>query len=248
MLVWKDFGELSHAADLLLVSKLPVPGRVKTRLADSIGPEAASMLAAAMLGDQLQGFGSVEGNRVLCGDQPDATSFSDWFLDPEIEPFGWNYRCQGEGDLGARLSRCCLTSFQEGRQAVVLVGADAPRYSTQQIEKALACAISGMATLGPAGDGGYGLIAIPERSGSQLRDLFPARGWGAEGVADRALDQLRKQEVPVQLLPVLDDIDDERDLTLLWQEMQQNGQMATRLWRTHQQLLILQKEGWSGTR
>ena len=38
-------------ADLLLVSKLPVPGRVKTRLSVEIGVEAAAAVAAALLGE-----------------------------------------------------------------------------------------------------------------------------------------------------------------------------------------------------
>ncbi len=237
---------MTPASDLLLISKLPVPGRVKTRLAAAIGRESASEVAAALLGDLLQGCGSTGDSRVLCGDQPDSSGFSRWLSDGSIAPYGWEYRHQGDGDLGARLAHCCALSFEQGRTAVALLGADAPRYSPQQIQTALDFAGLGTATIGPAGDGGYGLLVIPRVVERRLRVLFPRRGWGGTAVAENAADRLQELGVPVQSLPVRDDIDDEGDLVGLWRELQRNRQLATRLSRTFQQLRILRKEGWRG--
>lgn len=237
---------MTPASDLLLVSKLPVPGRVKTRLAATIGSESASEVAAALLGDQLQGCGLIGDTRVLCGDQPDSSSFSRWLSDGSIAPYRWEYRHQGDGDLGTRLVHCCALSFGQGRTAVALLGADAPRYSPQQIETALHRAAAGSATIGPAGDGGYGLLVIPRVVERHLRALFPRQGWGGPAVAENATNRLQELGVPVQSLPVRDDIDVESDLVGLWRELQRNRHLATRLSRTFQQLRNLRKEGWRG--
>ena len=246
MLIWKGVGDLLAEADLLLVSKLPVPGRVKTRLSVEIGAEAAAAVAAALLGDQLESLGSAGDFRILCGDGADSRLFSRWLCDDSIEPLGWQYRDQGTGDLGARLSRCCLDSFERGRAAVALLGADAPRYPADQIEQALSRAVSGVATLGPAGDGGYGLLALPKSVQSHLRSIFPATGWGTGEVAARVRGELQRMGVPLQLLSLRNDIDDGQDLIDLWKELQLNRQLAARLSRTAHQLRILRKEGWRG--
>ena len=50
---------------LLLFGKLPVPGRVKTRLALDLGSEIASRFAAAMLVDRISNLLSVKALRIF---------------------------------------------------------------------------------------------------------------------------------------------------------------------------------------
>ncbi|MGE4618721.1 MAG: DUF2064 domain-containing protein, partial [Planctomycetota bacterium] len=161
-------GNLTPVGDLLLISKLPVPRLAKTRLAEEIGFESAAAVAAALLGDLLESFGSAGQRRFLCGDQPQPGAYSQVLASFQssdlglLEEYGWGYHDQGTGDLGARLRRCCEDSFRTGAGAVALLGADAPRYSAEQVDQALRHTRQGAATVGPCGDGGFGLPALPE--------------------------------------------------------------------------------------
>jgi hypothetical protein len=244
---------LTPIGDLLLISKLPVPRLAKTRLAEEIGFESAAAVAAALLGDLLESFGSVGEARFLCGDQPQPEAYSRVLasFDPAdlglLDEYGWGYREQGSGDLGARLRRCCHYSFQQGSDAVALVGADAPRYDSEQIHQALRHARQGVATLGPCGDGGFGLLALPVIPEVDLKELFPPDGWGSSGVATRTCQLLERIGLPSLSLPILDDVDRGEDLRQLVADFNREPLLAARRQRTVRQLRILQKEGWSGT-
>src|SRR4051794_6487730 len=85
------------------------PGTAKTRLAETIGPAAASSIALAMLRLTLERFARIAHRRVLA------------FTPRESEAeFGvlagssWSLSFQGAGDLGRRMRRFFEESFRQG--------------------------------------------------------------------------------------------------------------------------------------
>src|SRR5690349_17006411 len=102
---------------ICIFAKPPVPGRVKTRLAQSIGPAEAAKLAAAMLRDVCSVVETLtEVVPVLA-----ATEAGSFGIDVPAEKI-W---LQQSGDLGLRIE-CILRRALETAPAAIALGADTP--------------------------------------------------------------------------------------------------------------------------
>lgn len=193
-------------SDMLVVFvKWPQPGRVKTRLAEEIGAERAAgiyrALATATLAEARTGW-PVRDLRVAFDPPENAAEFPGWL--------GRDLRFveQGEGDLGARLSRVSDRLFAEGADTVTIVGSDCPLLSGRLLAMARAAVEDGNFVLGPAADGGYWLIGLPRRA----PELFTDVPWSTDQVFTRTRARLEEREEPCALLPVLTDVDRAADV------------------------------------
>jgi rSAM/selenodomain-associated transferase 1 len=203
---------------VVLLTKAPVPGEVKTRLGRQIGMAEAASLAEALLADSLAvaASGAEAANaRLAIVHAPDRLSggFERWLRDrvptAELVP-------QGSGDLGERLA-AALDRFEGQR---VALGSDSPDLPPARISEAFEALGGSEAVLGPTGDGGYYLVGLcgsasPLRSGIRwssvhtLADTLAALGGAA-------------------LLAGHDDVDDLVALRAL--VARRGGAPATRAW------------------
>ena len=118
---------------------------------------------------------------------------------------------QGGGDLGQRMGRV-LGTLPPG--PVVIVGADIPGISARQVAAAFAALGASHWVIGPARDGGYGLIGARRRP--TLRRPFKGVRWGGPHARADTLANLAGQRVA--LLEELDDVDTAADLVRLKNE------------------------------
>ncbi len=72
---------------------------------------------------------------------------------------GIDYRMQGDGDLGDRMSQAFQSSFDKGTDAVVIIGTDCPELTAPLLEKAFQELHLHDLVLA-AVDGGYYLIGL----------------------------------------------------------------------------------------
>ena len=206
---------------VLLFAKFPVPGRVKTRLAQTIGDGAAAHLATALLRDSFHRFqGLPDAPLWILGDRREAGSF-ETLLGSRV-----SYRPQGEGSLGARLRRA-FADPPGGAPGAIAIGADAPHMDPEILSAAAAAVRRGEVALGPALDGGYYLIGVP-CGGVDLEALFPDAGWGEPGVLDRARQALQAPSpsgdvVQTQMFGPLRDIDEWEDVLFLGSLLARNS-------------------------
>ena len=185
---------------VILFCKVPRPGWVKTRLAQSVGSSAAVEIYRKLLQtviQQLDGF-SVE------------LRFSPDEAEEEIRPWakpGWAVHPQGAGDLGQRLHRAFAQHFQSGAGRVVVIGSDCPELGATDLSDAFYALLEKDLVLGPAEDGGYWLIGL--RQEAPL--LFENIPWSTGAVREVTLAKARQQSLEVKLLRQLPDIDTEED-------------------------------------
>src|SRR3989338_332862 len=145
---------------VLYFVKYPEPGKVKTRLAKSIGNEAA---ANAYRGLAESGFRTLQ---ELAGNEFKVTVM----FDPpgkESEIKEWlsgasDYMTQQGNDLGERLTHAFQRSFSEEACAVIALGSDTLGLKKDVIEKAFDSLQYYDVVIGPAKDGGYYLIGCKE--------------------------------------------------------------------------------------
>jgi uncharacterized protein len=134
---------------LVIYTKEPCVGRVKTRLGRDIGLVAAAWWFRHTARCLIRSLRSKKWRTVVAV-SPDAAVFSKEYELCDV-------MAQSRGSLGARLRRT-FESFQGG--ATVVIGTDCPDVTQHHINQAFAKLGSCDLILGPASDGGYWLIGL----------------------------------------------------------------------------------------
>ena len=136
---------------LILFMKAPVLGRVKTRLAQSLGEESATTLYRLMC-EHLLTLPHNSDVMVAYDDEARAS------LPPYLEGTPLFY--QTGDDLGARMKNAFETVFAQGYKSAILVGSDIPELDERILEEAFSALSRSDAILSPTYDGGYYLIGF----------------------------------------------------------------------------------------
>lgn len=118
------------------------------------------------------------------------------------------YWPQGEGDLGQRLARAVRRAFDDGAEAVLLLGADSPTLPTRLLQEAVHRLQAHDAVLGPCEDGGYYLLAMRKPFVGMFKDV----DWGEARVADQTRQRAASLGIDLIELPTWYDLDRFEDL------------------------------------
>ncbi|MGE4295397.1 MAG: TIGR04282 family arsenosugar biosynthesis glycosyltransferase [Campylobacterales bacterium] len=181
---------------IVLLMKAPQIGRVKTRLAASIGNEAALQIYARCVARMFAALKASGRPWRVAYDPPGSAAM----IAAEFGPFeGF---AQTSGDLGARMKHAFESAFKKADR-VVLIGSDAPQIDAALLNTALEELHEHDCVIGPAGDGGYYLIGFT-RSGF-APEAFDNMVWSVPDVFGQTQKRLSRQRVAV--LPTLSDLD-----------------------------------------
>ena len=189
---------------LIVFAKVPRPGRVKTRLAASIGDaEAAAMYRT--LGRRVLDGVRGGGYRLVAYIDPgnELAQARDW-----LGAEGVDFRAQEGDDLGERLAYAFRREFRRARH-VCAIGTDAPAVNRPVVERAFAELAKNDLVLGPALDGGYYLIGATRHWPALFRDI----PWSTEDVLAATLARAGALKLRTATLEPLTDIDTVEDLT-----------------------------------
>lgn len=138
-----------------------------------------------------------------------------------VVPGGWNPAQQGDGDLGARLSRAAGAAAAAGVERLVFVGADSPLLPLSAVEGAFEALAEREAVIAPAEDGGFVLLglAVGRLPRPAASSLFRAVPWGSAGVLAALLRNAAAAGVDLFRAPGSWDVDRPEDLTRLRREL-----------------------------
>ncbi len=187
---------------LILFVKNPAEGKVKTRLAATVGAPMALRIYKALLLRLRQTAEKLPLVRYAY--------FSDKFESGEQWPEEiYQPRVQQGDNIGLRMHNAFVEVLGEARRAV-LVGSDIPALTAALIRKALDELKEKDLVLGPAKDGGYYLIGLK----TPCAELFEGISWSTANVLEQTLDKAKKLGLAYALLPTLSDVDYEED----WRE------------------------------
>lgn len=189
---------------LAVFAREPVPGRVKTRLARSLGDEAACTIYRHLLSYTLRVL-SASGRRVMLWLTPE--SKSQFLQDPLFQGHFEIYRQQGV-DLGDRMNFLFKSTLAAGYGRVVLVGSDCPGLTPAHIDAAFDTLLSRDVVLGPSEDGGYWLMG----QSSPFHDLFSGMTWSHGDVYRDTCDKIASLGLSSGAVGTLRDIDQLEDL------------------------------------
>lgn len=181
--------------------KAPLLGKVKTRLAASVGAEAALNIHKALATTLIE--------RVQ---QVPATAVEIWTPNPEHEffsRFNVPVRQQLGKDLGQRMEQAMEAGLSR-YQKVLLVGGDGLSLRADDFHAAFKALDRVPVCFVPTSDGGYVLVGMSQPVAVIFRDMT----WGCSSVMTETLQRLRQAAIPFHLLPEGWDIDTLADLQL----------------------------------
>ena len=193
---------------LILFTRFPVAGQVKTRLIPALGAEGATALhrrlvlrALRAAHEACQAAGAELEVRFDGGTE---RAMGHWLGDSvRLVP-------QCSGDLGERMAGAFDESFRTGSIATVIIGSDCPGLSPDVITAAFERLGETEAVLGPAHDGGYYLLGLKR----PMPELFRGIPWGSDRVLADSLAVLQRAGCRAALLSPLADIDRPADLSI----------------------------------
>ncbi len=193
----------SEGRELLMIfARNPEKGKVKSRLAKTIGEEAALKVYLELMEHTAQVIQPLDMERTV--HYTDSVTSKD----PLNRSFV-NKKLQSEGGLGERMANAFQNAFEDGYDRVVIIGTDCYELRTEHLEEAFKALRNDQeAVIGPAADGGYYLLGMTRF----IDRLFRNKEWGGSDVLLDSLVDLRDEGVPYHLLPTLNDVDVEEDL------------------------------------
>ncbi len=204
---------LSSTDDCLgLFAKYWEPGRVKTRLARSIGNEKAARIYEAFVAATVARLSAIHCTRVLSYWPDDARTRLAF---ESAEAQGWSLVPQTEGDLGERMAGYFIQQFSAGTDRVVLLGTDSPNVPLIEVQEAFEHLKTCDVVLGPTDDGGYYLVGAAKR----VPPIFADIPWSTPGVLPKTIACLEKEGFSYTTLDPWYDVDEIYDLHRLIEDL-----------------------------
>jgi rSAM/selenodomain-associated transferase 1 len=185
---------------LLIFVRNPRLGKVKTRLAATMGDEAALKVYRQLLHHTHQVAADVDAERFVY--YSDEIELGDVF-----HAAHFHKRVQRGADLGQRMENAFAEAFREGAQRVCIIGSDCADLEVGHLALAFSVLKENDVVVGPATDGGYYLLGMR----SLVRDVFRNKQWSTDRVASDTLKDAERLGLQVGLLPELNDVDTELD-------------------------------------
>lgn len=186
------------AAQIVVIAKEPVAGRVKTRLTPPFTPAQAARLAEAALEDSLLAVAAVPAvQRVLALDGlPGAWLPEGFVVIPQ----------RGDG-LDERLSAAFSDAYRLWPGPVVLIGMDTPQVTPSMLGAAVQALTCHDAVYGPAADGGWWLLGLNRPDPALLLGVPMSQPH----TGSAQLERLARAGLSVCHLPELADVDTAAD-------------------------------------
>ena len=189
---------------IAVFARPPRLGQVKTRLAATVGDQAALQIYRQLLDKTLR---QVSDSGLPCTLFAAAPCRE---LTELMRYYGGSVALQSGADLGARMAAAFCRMHGLAR-SVILIGSDCPVLTSDHLLTAREMLVRCDAVLGPAEDGGYWLIGSACQSLWYDSSVFEQVEFGGSQVLAMTLRGLQRAGVSASLLPVLWDLDKEED-------------------------------------
>jgi uncharacterized protein len=198
-----------------IICKTPAAGKSKTRLSPPLRPEECAEISSCFIRDlsaTIQALAEDEGDIAGCAVY---TPFGSEAALRHLIPERFQLFLQGDGHLGARLSKGIADLLDSGHVGAIMVNSDSPTLPKAILREAADAVLQGdNVVLSPAIDGGYTLIGLSRPHGR----LFDDVPWSTSEVYHLTLDRAHEIDLPVVNVPGWYDVDDAASLGILADE------------------------------
>ncbi len=188
---------------LIMMTRVPIPGKTKTRLQTHMTPEQCAMLHTCFIKDIYETALKVEADVFVYYTPGKYEYLMRTILGNKTE-----LRLQVDGNLGDRMAHAINESLAKGYEKCVLIGTDIPTISDAVLCKAFNSLESSKMVVGPALDGGFYLIGMKEPHDEVFENTF----YGVNTVYENTLLRIKALGINCSIIDELYDIDTYTDL------------------------------------
>lgn len=185
---------------IIVFVKNPELGKVKTRLAATLGNEKALEIYNKLVDLTRKILLEVEDTNKYVFYSSFVDDKDDWSNDI------FEKRLQVSGGLGDRVTEAVQRIFETCDQ-VVIIGSDCPQLTSIGIKEAFNKLHTNNVVIGPSHDGGYYLLGMDE----YYPELFQGITWSTDTVCEETLNKAEELNLKTIKLRVLSDVDYEED-------------------------------------
>ncbi len=189
---------------LVLFTKAPLAGRVKTRLMPLLSGNEAAEFHLACVCDTWEKLLQVGEASLYCYSDRAWEEF-----EPPAAPA--QLALQVGSDLGARMYQCFADLRERGHSRSLIVGSDSPTLPLSYVEQGLEALEHSDVVVGPSEDGGYYAIGCREPHPA----MFAGVPWSSADTLQRTEESLAALGLRVHHLPPWYDVDTASDLRRL---------------------------------
>jgi uncharacterized protein len=195
---------------LIIFVKNPVLGKVKTRIAKTIGDEMALEIYEELL---------LHTQEITAKTSQKKYVFYADFINQHDAWASLNFEQnlqESNPDLGVKMACAFRDLLKAGHEKVCIIGSDSFDLDEIIIQQSFDYLIDSKAVIGEAKDGGYYLIgfnfkAIGEQCAEVLTQVFYDKKWSHATVAAEAIQAFEALKLSFAQLPILADIDEYED-------------------------------------
>ncbi len=206
---------------IIIFIKNPKLGKVKTRLAATVGNQRALEIYHLLLAYTQKITQYLTAKKYLY--------YTD-FIDKNDNWSNEMYHkmLQSQGDLGLKMAEAFREIHKIGHTKVLIIGSDCLEISATIINDAFTKLIDNEVVIGPAFDGGYYLIGFDfEKIKNQYEDvlekLFLNKEWSHQKVCQEAINACEALHLKYNQLPMLTDIDEEKDFLKTFSQLNKSS-------------------------
>ena len=180
----KDFHFPTSKKALLIFTRNPELGKVKTRLATSVGDESALKIYTFLLQHTAEITAPVDADKFVF--YSEAIHKDDtWSNDV------YSKKLQQGDDLGIRMYNAFTEIFSLGYNQAIIIGSDMYDLNSRDLNNAFSALKDHDYVIGPAQDGGYYLLGMKQPN----QALFSKKEWGKDSVLQATLEDLKNESV-----------------------------------------------------
>ncbi|MEY8850148.1 TIGR04282 family arsenosugar biosynthesis glycosyltransferase [Psychroserpens sp. XS_ASV72] len=184
---------------LMIFTRNPELGQCKTRLAKTIGDQAALDIYKHLLKHTAEVAKHVDADKHIF--------YSEMIIENDLWTKPHFFKQLQEGsDLGQRMQNAFDKLFDSGYKNIIIIGSDLMDLKANIIALAFENLQTNDVVIGPAEDGGYYLLGMKKR----IPSIFKNKLWGTDSVLKDTLKDL--QNLKIFQLKELNDIDTFEDL------------------------------------
>ena len=200
-----------NRAALIIFQKNAILGKVKTRLAASIGDVQALEIYSWLTEYTHQISKQLQVDKFLF--------FSD-FIPEDINqlPQWFQLEVQSGGNLGDRMKNAFGHLHAKGYTRIVIIGTDCPDLKANDLNNAFLTLSQSSLVFGPAQDGGYYLLGMQ----GFFPELFDEIPWSTEKVLELTSSKADRLNLNYEFLEIYSDIDNIDD----WESFKARNNMV----------------------
>lgn len=189
---------------IIVMTKVPLAGKVKTRLQPFLTPKQSAELADCLWQDTIGKAKQLNKKLIIAYSPSEQRDFFDGLHNLDLV-------AQSGHDLGERMFNAFQFAFAQNLDWVVMIGTDSPTFPLDFIKKAFTNLEKTDAVLGKTEDGGFYLIGLKKSD----KRIFENVKWSSDRTFEQTKNNLERLGFSLSELPIWYDVDEPKDLARL---------------------------------